>query len=166
MASPTQQMWVWANSSRQWRTGKPGMLQSMGSQSRTRLSNWTTETTTDQVNCMRGSKPLTALNQFKKSLTILPCVRNDTQNCKGLEKNKRKKVSVLGTINQGGSSWVLGTTVTEDSKEVSCVIQDPLFPTLCLCNLGHFCSLKNHSLYFIIWKTTEQCCKPVAGHVT
>ena len=25
-----------------WKTGKPGMLQSMGSQSRTRLSNWTT----------------------------------------------------------------------------------------------------------------------------
>ena len=24
--------WIWANSGRQWRTGKPGMLQSMGSQ--------------------------------------------------------------------------------------------------------------------------------------
>ena len=32
MASPTQWTWVWANSSRWWRTGKPGMLQSMGSQ--------------------------------------------------------------------------------------------------------------------------------------
>ena len=31
---------VWANSRRQWRTGEPGMLQSMGSQSQTRLSNW------------------------------------------------------------------------------------------------------------------------------
>ena len=29
--------WVWANLGRQWRTGKPGMLQSMGSQSWTRL---------------------------------------------------------------------------------------------------------------------------------
>ena len=27
---------------REWRTGEPGMLQSMGSQSRSRLSNWTT----------------------------------------------------------------------------------------------------------------------------
>ena len=31
MASLTQWMWVWANSGRQWRTWKPGMLQSMGS---------------------------------------------------------------------------------------------------------------------------------------
>ena len=32
MASPTQCKWVWANSVRWWRTGKPGTLQSMGSQ--------------------------------------------------------------------------------------------------------------------------------------
>ena len=32
IASPTQWMWVWANSGRQWRTGRPGMLQSMGSE--------------------------------------------------------------------------------------------------------------------------------------
>ena len=32
MASPTQWTWVWANSRREWRTGKPGVLQSMGSQ--------------------------------------------------------------------------------------------------------------------------------------
>ena len=32
MASPTQWAWVWAKSRRWWRTGKPGVLQSMGSQ--------------------------------------------------------------------------------------------------------------------------------------
>ena len=32
MASPTQWTWVWANSKRWWRTGKPGMLQSTGLQ--------------------------------------------------------------------------------------------------------------------------------------
>ena len=32
MASPTQWTWVWENSGRHWRTGKPGMLQFMGSQ--------------------------------------------------------------------------------------------------------------------------------------
>ena len=32
MASLTKCTWVWANSGRQWRTGKPGVLQSMGSQ--------------------------------------------------------------------------------------------------------------------------------------
>ena len=32
MASPTQWTWVWASSRRWWRTGKPGVLRSMGSQ--------------------------------------------------------------------------------------------------------------------------------------
>ena len=32
MASPTQWTWVWARSGRWWRTGKPGVLQSMGLQ--------------------------------------------------------------------------------------------------------------------------------------
>ena len=44
MASPIQWTWVWANSRRQWRTGKPGVLQSMGSQrvrTRTHLSDGT-----------------------------------------------------------------------------------------------------------------------------
>ena len=32
MASPIQWSWVWTKSGRQWRTGKPGVLQSMESQ--------------------------------------------------------------------------------------------------------------------------------------
>ena len=32
MASPTHWTWVWANSRRCWRTGKPGVLQSLGLQ--------------------------------------------------------------------------------------------------------------------------------------
>ena len=42
MASPTQWTWVWINSGSWWWTGRPGVLQSMESQSRTteRL-NWT-----------------------------------------------------------------------------------------------------------------------------
>ena len=32
MASPTQRTWVWVNSRSWWWTGRPGMLQSMGSQ--------------------------------------------------------------------------------------------------------------------------------------
>ena len=31
-APPTQWTWVWANAGRQWRTGKPGVLQPTGSQ--------------------------------------------------------------------------------------------------------------------------------------
>ena len=41
MASPTQWTWVWVSSGRWWRTGKPGVLQSMGSQ-RVRY-DWVTE---------------------------------------------------------------------------------------------------------------------------
>ena len=41
MTSPTQWTWVWASSRSWWWTGKPGMLQSMGSQ-RVR-HNWATE---------------------------------------------------------------------------------------------------------------------------
>ena len=40
-ASLTQWRWVWASSGSWWWTGKPGMLQSMGSHSKTRLSKWT-----------------------------------------------------------------------------------------------------------------------------
>ena len=39
MASPTQWTWVWVSSAGWWWTGKPGILQSIGSQSRTRLSD-------------------------------------------------------------------------------------------------------------------------------
>ena len=41
MASLIQWTWVWVNSRIWWWTGRPGMLQSMGSQSRTWLSDWT-----------------------------------------------------------------------------------------------------------------------------
>ena len=41
MASPTQWTWIWANSGRYWKTGKPGGLQFMGLQ---RVGHhWTTE---------------------------------------------------------------------------------------------------------------------------
>ena len=41
MALLTQRTWIWANSGRWWRTGKPGVLQSTGSQRVGR--NWATE---------------------------------------------------------------------------------------------------------------------------
>ena len=41
MASPTQWTWVWVSSRSWWWTGKPGILQSMRSQSQTWLSDWT-----------------------------------------------------------------------------------------------------------------------------
>ena len=41
MASPTWWTWVWASSRSWWWTRKAGVLQSMGSQSQTWLSDWT-----------------------------------------------------------------------------------------------------------------------------
>ena len=41
MASPARWTWVWVNHRSWWWTGKPGVPQSMGSQSQTRLSHWT-----------------------------------------------------------------------------------------------------------------------------
>ena len=41
MASPNLWTWVWASSRCWWWTGKPGTLQSMGSQKGIRLSHWT-----------------------------------------------------------------------------------------------------------------------------
>ena len=41
MPSLTQWAWVWVNSVSWWWTGRPGMLQPMGSQSQTWLSDWT-----------------------------------------------------------------------------------------------------------------------------
>ena len=41
IASPTQWTWVWVNSRSWWQTGRPVVLQFMGSQSKTWLSDWT-----------------------------------------------------------------------------------------------------------------------------
>ena len=41
MASPTQWTWVWVNTGSWWWTGRPGVLQFMGLQSLTQLSDWT-----------------------------------------------------------------------------------------------------------------------------
>ena len=46
MASLTQWAWVWVNSGSWWWTGRPGLLRFMGSQSRTRMSDWT------ELNCL------------------------------------------------------------------------------------------------------------------
>ena len=50
MASPAQWVWVWASSGSWWWTVKPGVLQSMGLQSWTRLSTWTEQTESQSPN--------------------------------------------------------------------------------------------------------------------
>ena len=47
--------WVWASSGHWLRTGRPGVLQSMGSQNRTQLSNWTTTPSTTFISALARS---------------------------------------------------------------------------------------------------------------
>ena len=42
VAQSTQWTWVWSSSGRQWRSWKPGALQSMGLERQTQLGDWTT----------------------------------------------------------------------------------------------------------------------------
>ena len=51
MASLTRWTWVWASSGSWWWTGMPGVLQSMGSQSQTWLSDWTELNKEYQTRC-------------------------------------------------------------------------------------------------------------------
>ena len=55
MTSPTQWQWVWINFGSWWWTGRPGVLQSMGSQSQTRLRDWTELNWTLKWTYLQGS---------------------------------------------------------------------------------------------------------------
>ena len=59
-ASPVQWTWTWANSGRWWGTGRPGVLQSMGSHSQTRLGAWTTLQL--EETCLQQRRPRAAIN--------------------------------------------------------------------------------------------------------
>ena len=64
MASPTLWMWVWVSSRSWWQTGKPGVLQSMGSQSRTWLSSWT------ELNWPCGMFPWSGIEHISPTLKV------------------------------------------------------------------------------------------------
>ena len=63
MPLPIQWAWTSGNSRRWWGTGKPGVLQSMGSQSWTQLDNWTTASFLNT-----NSICLTGMRLFKLSI--------------------------------------------------------------------------------------------------
>ena len=86
MASPTQWTNVWVNSRSWWWAGRPGILQSMGSQSRTQLSDWT--------ELLLGTKAMTTLhNMLKGRATIL------------LAKVCIVKYPVIPVVTYGCDSW-------------------------------------------------------------
>ena len=59
MTSPAQWTWVWASSGRWWRTGKPGVLPSMGPQRAGQLSDWAA-TTIGYINRVMNEPILTS----------------------------------------------------------------------------------------------------------
>ena len=61
MASLTQWTWIWVNSGSWWWTGRPGVLQSMGSQ-RVR-HNWATELNSTHINKMTGRSVLRVITR-------------------------------------------------------------------------------------------------------
>ena len=72
--SSTKWTWVWANSRRQWRIGKPGVLLSMGSQNQT----WPNDRTTTLTLCFEGGAP--------KSLQIVAAAMKVKDTCSLEEK--------------------------------------------------------------------------------
>ena len=65
MASPTRWTWVSVNSGSWWWTGRPGVLQFMGLQSRTWLSDWT-ELNSHTEKWKNLSKALTLINFLRE----------------------------------------------------------------------------------------------------
>ena len=68
MASLTQCTWVWVNSGSWWWTGRPGLLQSMGSQ-RIR-HNWAAELNWTELNSLLYSPTLTSLHDYWKNHSL------------------------------------------------------------------------------------------------
>ena len=89
MASPTQWTWFWVSSESWWWTGKPGMLQSMGSQRVRTWLNWTeshTSTSAQQKLCDTGNLNDKEIWELECLLLQFQCT-GDTlqQGCRGVE---------------------------------------------------------------------------------
>ena len=97
MASPTWWTWVWVNSGSWWWTGKPGMLQSMGSQ-RVR-PDWVTELNWTELS-------LTLLSLLVKSLDwpSLDCLKPSPLNTVYISPSF---LSVSSSSKEEWGGWVL-----------------------------------------------------------
>ena len=102
MVSPTQWTWVWVSSRSWWWTGRPGVLQSMGSQSV--RQGWATELT-DWLQCLIHNRNSMRIHSFLPPLLIwTPFVMRSS------------KASFLAyiSIRVEGHVWVLSCSVMSD----------------------------------------------------
>ena len=74
MASPTRWTWVWVNSRRWWWTGRPGVLQFMGSQ---RVGHdWVTELNYSLLEVGTNTNQLDCFNSFAQYLSVSTFIPN------------------------------------------------------------------------------------------
>ena len=86
MASPMQWIWVWGNSGSWWWTGKPGVLQSMGSQ---RVGyDWATELNWINIKTVK-------CNGWLRAFDVL---ENDKKQWRRLITNKKISVRAKGSL--------------------------------------------------------------------
>ena len=83
MTSPTRWTWVWVSSGSWWWTGRPGGLQSMGSQRVTQLSDWTDNNNTDKEQALKYTDTIYIT---KKRYSQISCRKPRTHFVRGKKK--------------------------------------------------------------------------------
>ena len=101
MASPTRWTWAWVNSGSWWWTGRPGMLQFMGSQ---RVGhNWATELNWTEIRCVncRDYSWCSTINSWKPY--------PEPRGLNGLKESKQSGnlLSIPSEGDQGSGHWCL-----------------------------------------------------------
>lgn len=125
----TLSTWEWqSNSGRQWRTREPGVLQSVATESRTRLSNWRATTVGEKTDQMTLSDPIRYPLLFESSLYITSLLQ---KSCKRVhvftnwKKSKldfsfnEKKVKTVFSVHFARSQWTLRQTAASVAQPSS-----------------------------------------------
>ena len=119
MASPTQWTWVWVNSGSWWWTGRPGMLQSMGSQ-------WTGHDWATELNFSEGidSVFLYILHTHTHTQNIPQCLfqnvfnKNDNTCYKSTQKARTKMILWIQFTERLPSHWSSNSIKSSGNKTV------------------------------------------------
>ena len=169
--------WIWANSGRWWRTGKPGVLQFMGLQSQVLLSDWTATTASAvsgwprlqinvkqntlalRVSCTWGKEQL----NNKMSLCLAGLPSNETRLCLHMRKGSFVFIwcalaSVLEVHLCEAWFYCLSRTASPVSKGGQPPLAGVFCPEVPLCCFLDSCVLGQKALYFFKGPLTIQPC--------
>ena len=123
MVPPTQWTWVWASSGGWWKTGKPGMLQSMGSQ-RDR-HDWATKQRAEHVSSSQPSShtdpklALSSVHPFAVDITTI-CMCAQLLSCVRL-------FETLRTVAYQAQTWSMGSPRARILEWVAVSFSDYLY---------------------------------------